>query len=864
MNQAADNLKNNDLTKQPTFPDTCFHCGLPVEESGIVPALPVLGKRRFFCCQGCRAVAEAIVDQGLEDYYRHRDSQSPNPERAGVPDFLADVELYDNVDIQSRFIRRVDGKADADGHPVGELREAQLILEDIRCPACVWLNEKTLRAMPGMIDVHMDYTRHQARVRWDAGQLKMSDILKAISLLGYRAHPFDPSHHEKLLKGQNRRSLERVWFAGMAMMIVMHFSLASYLIGPPVQGPEFAGLPLWMIIGRWTSLLVATVTLLYSGWEFLHGAFFDLRNRRLGMDVPIALGLLLAWVGSLASTIAQRGEVYFDSITMFIFFVLLARRYELKGRREAAARLDALARVVPEKVDRIREDGQIERIAAVSVNIGDRLRIDPGERVPLDGELLTASAELDESLLTGESRPVLHQRGEALVAGAVNVGVSLDIRVGLHDELRKAAGNGPNGDQGAQGDQGARSSTLEQIHRAAESALKARPGAARFADAIAKPFVAVVILLAIGTGLYWALNAPELALANTIAVLIVTCPCALALATPVAITLANGRLGERGIQSHNMEALAPIAKAPILALDKTGTLTLGRLERIASAYFPDRDHASETDAIAAWAAQYSEHPAARAIRMDSTAAQTLGEPTEQRHFPGQGIELITGQGRYRLGRPEFAVATFDESQLPASMDSLSLLALAKDDRLLAIYGLRDQAREKLRDSLDELRALGIEEIHLISGDRQTAVDQFVADHGLSLDSQLGELGPDAKRDWLETRRNLTGREIWMVGDGINDTPVLSAADVSLSFNEATELAKTRSDFVSLNPALDTLVSVRRIARRGYRIINENLAWALGYNLLAIPAAMIGWVPPWAAAIGMSVSSLIVVANSRRL
>jgi len=518
----------------------CFHCGLPVTDPAAAPVLDVFGEERRFCCHGCHAVCKAIVDAGLEDYYRHRTDPAVSANHQLVPDFLTQVELFDRPEIQQDFVIKV-----------GETREAALLLDNIRCPACLWLNERHLRSLLGVIDVHIDDTTQRARVRWDPRTIRLSEILRAITDIGYIAHPYDATRSEQLNTLRRRRSTERLIFAAAVGMLVMNFSLASYVMGAPDPA---GGMPLWIIVGRWTSLLMALMLLAYPGQEFFAGAWSDFRHRRLGMDVPVALGLSAAFIGSLHATVSGQGEVYFDSIGMFIFFLLLARRWELRGKLSAADRLERLARITPRTASRLDEDGEVTAVVVDELAVGDHIRLLPGDTLPVDGVLISGISSFDESLLTGEAQPVLHQPGDAVVAGSVNGEQPLTIRV-THTVQHSA---------------------VSGIRQLVERGLELRPRYAVLAERVASWFVAALLLIATATAIYWLRSDPGSWLPNTIAVLIVTCPCALALATPVALAVSAGRFIDMGVLPLRMRALDALARSDLFVFDKTGTLTSGR------------------------------------------------------------------------------------------------------------------------------------------------------------------------------------------------------------------------------------------------------------------------------------------------
>lgn len=801
----------------------CYHCALPVPADAHYTA-QVLGQERSFCCPGCHAVAQGVVAAGLEDYYAHREAPA-NPAPAGARDELLErLRVYDHPEIQRGFIRSG-----------ADWREAALILEEIRCAACMWLSEQSLRRMDGVLDVTLDYTSQQARVRYDPERVCLSEILAAIESLGYHAHPFDPARRDALLAEQKRRSIERLLFAAILGMPIMAFSVAGYWMG----GPDAQGiLPLWERIGRFSALLVTTIVLAYSGWDFLSGAARDLKNYRLGMDVPIVLGLGVAWVGSAVATFRLSGEVYFDSMAMFIGFVLLARVIELHGRMRAADQIDRLVRVIPQATRAWRE-GEWQKVAVVDLVPGDHIRLLPGDTVPTDGTLLgNRAAQFDESILTGEARPVTRQPGAVAVAGATNLDQPIELSV-----------------QKARND-----STIAEIQGLMQRGLSGRPRYAQIADRVASRFVVAVLMVAAGTAGYWLWSAPAQALENTVAVLIVTCPCALALATPVALALAAGRLARGHVLPQQMAGLEPLATATRVVFDKTGTLTSGYPQIVEQAAL-DATPPERAAAIAAALENRSEHPLARAFALPASDVPTV---SQLENHPGEGISGVIEGRTWRIGTPSFATA----GDPPAIRDpdwmpgvGATHILLSRDGVPVADFHVADRLREGVSESLEALRQAGVSRLSILSGDQQPAVEAIAGRLGIA-DAQAG-LAPEAKlarvREWQQQ-----GERVIMVGDGINDAPTLRQADVSVSFAEATDLARQSADFVITRTDFRAIAEARTLARETRRVIRQNLAWAAGYNFLAIPFAAMGYVPPWAAAIGMSASSLLVVGNAMRL
>jgi Cu2+-exporting ATPase len=809
-------------------PSACFHCGLPVPKNLPVASLEVLGEPREFCCHGCHAVCKAIIDAGLDDYYRHRTDPAVSANREFVPDFLKQVELFDRADIQKDFVTQV-----------GEARQAALLLDNIRCPACLWLNERHLRSLPGVIDVHIDDTTQRARVRWDPQIIRLSEILRAITDIGYIAHPYDAARSEQLNRLRRQRSTERLIFAGAVGMLVMNFSLASYVM---VETEPGAALPLWVTLGRWTSVLLSILLLAWPGQEFFIGAWNDLRHRRLGMDVPVVLGLTAAFMGSLHATVTGLGDVYFDSIAMFIFFLLLARRWELRGKLSAANRLDRLARVTPRTATRLDTASDTATVAVEDLAAGDLIRVLPGETLPVDGIVLTGISSFDESLLTGESSPVMCQPGDSVVAGSVNGEQPVTVRV-THTVQQSA---------------------VSEIRQLVERGLELRPRYAVLAEKVASGFVAVLLLIATATAVYWLQVNPAQWLSSTIAVLIVTCPCALALATPVALAVSAGRFIELGVLPLRMRALDALAGADLFVFDKTGTLTAGQPAVAAVITAADLDEDSCLRHAAALAA-HSAHPLSHALRERVPQPGVVASRVE--NVPGAGIRATIEGTEWHLGKPDFATrgVPVDDRTRAIITDARAtgqlVSVLANPEGVQAVLLFEDPLRPGVETLLAGLEDSGAEHFTILSGDAPDSVRRM--GRQLGIEDARGGLSPADKLAWTQDRQ-AQGYRLAMFGDGINDAPTLAAADVSISFADATDLANSSSDFLIMRSDPAVLVKARQLAGRTRRNIQQNFAWAGTYNLIAVPFAAAGLIPPWGAAIGMSFSSLIVVMNALRL
>ncbi len=802
---------------------SCYHCGLPVPD-GLELAVEIDGAERSMCCAGCQAVAQVIVAAGHENYYRVRTETAPTGDQL-LPDFLRETEVYDRAEIQREFVRTLDT----------DLREASLILEGITCAACVWLNEQYLAALPGIIDVRVNYATQRAWIRWDDSRVKLSEILQAVRRIGYRALPFNPAQQQESQQRERRLQQRRLAVAGLFGMQVMMLSISLY--AGAWSGMEAGFEQLF----RWLNLGLTLPVLLYSGLPFFTAAWRDLKRAQASMDLPVSLGIGGAFLASAWATLAGHGEVYFDSVVMFVFFLSASRYFETLARHRCAASVEQLVQSIPLTATRIDDAGAEESVPATLLGVGDRLLIRPGETVPADGEIEAGFSAFDESLLNGESTPIEKSAGDAVLGGSVNLTQPLELRVTAVGADTVMAG----------------------IQRMIERAQSDRPPLARLADRVASRFIFGVLAVVGAVAFYWWQQDPERWFETALAVLIVTCPCALSLATPTAISATLGRMMERGLLVSRASALEKLIRVSHVVFDKTGTLTLGRpqLEEILPAEGVSREQALT---LAAALEIRSEHPLAHALLQVAGDGNRLSAEQVE-NVPGGGLRgRIDGRDCY-IGSADFVVAETG-FELPAAWQArlrdggATAVILAQADEMLALFCFRDRLRDDAAALVERLRASG-RQVILMTGDRAAAAAEVAAACGIE-DARAG-MSPADKMDAVQALQ-AEGARVLMVGDGINDAPVLSAADVSIAMGGASALAKVNADIVLLGNRLEAVAEALARAARNQRVVRQNLAWALGYNISAIPAAAAGLVAPWAAAIGMSLSSLLVVLNATRL
>ncbi len=807
------------LMDAPSF-SGCFHCGLPVPDGAHYP-IQFENTVKQACCRGCQAVAQTIIDSGQGAYYTHRTVLPATQQQAEAE--LAQLGLYDLPEIQESFVR-----VEADN-----IREAALILENIVCAACIWLNERHIAALPGVLSVEINYATRRARVRWDNSRIQLSAILKAVSDIGYIAHPFDPGRSDDIYKRERNTAIKRLAIAGLGMMQVMMYALPTYTATDMTDDIR--------VLMRWASLVLTIPVVMYSAWPFFIGAWRDLKRRTLGMDVPVALGIGTAFLASVYNTfsgsgLTGSGEVYYDSVAMFVFFLLTGRFLEMNARRRAGAAVEELVKLIPAATTRLpnwpaRDE---EQVPVARLAVGDHVLVRPGETLPADGVVVDGDSAVNEAMLTGESLPVSKSVHARVVGGSLNQASPLVVQV---DKL------------GAD-------TRLAAIVRLLDRAQSEKPRIGQLADRAAAWFVGLLLLITVAVGLAWYVIDPSKVLWIVVSILVVTCPCALGLATPAALTTATGRLTRLGLLTTRGHALETLARATDLVFDKTGTLTHGQLSVRRVVPLGGRSE-SDVRALATALEAGSEHPIARALRMTDFPAFSA---SEIRNTPGRGVEGTINGHTYRVGSPRFAAQTEQPPVPPEQTSEESWVALGDESGLIAWFALADSPRSDAAASLIALQQQGLR-LHLLSGDGEAAVKAIAQQLGIS-EWRAGAL-PEDKLAYVKALQQ-EGRIVAMVGDGINDAPVLAGAQVSIAMGEGADVAQAAADMVMLGGRLATLADGIALARKTQHIIRQNLGWALGYNLIAIPAAALGHVTPWIAGIGMSASSLLVVLNALRL
>lgn len=810
-------------------PAQCFHCGLPAQGSAACMG-DIGAEKHYFCCGGCLSVCQVIHESGLDNFYQRlkkRESTIAPP-----PDAPTDMDQYDLAEVQSEFIQSL-----ADG-----TSKTQLMVAGIHCAACVWLIEKALMAMDGIIQAEVNLVHHRLALHWQPEKLALADVMRRLAALGYAAVPFNLDNAEGHVRQQNRKLLFRLGFAGFAAMNMMWISIALY-------AGAFSGISgEYRHFFHWISFAIATPVLLYSGGPILYAAWQGLRRGRLGMDLPIAIGAVITYTYSTWQTWIEGQHVYFDTVVTFLFVILIGRYLEALARRNASSATLRLLELQPRMATLITEAGE-ERIAVRKLQLGDHLHIRPGDKIPADGLIIEGQSHVDESMLTGESKPIHKSTGCRLVAGTVNGESSLSMQV------EKTGAD----------------TVLSRIIHLVESAQGSKAHIQDLADRIAPYFVGVTLSLACLTFLYWFSIDLDTALLAATAVLIITCPCALGLATPMAIAVSTGLAAKYGVLIRNGKALEKLSEVSHIVMDKTGTLTEGRMAVTKILFADDQNHVLQ---LAGSIERHDSHPIAKAI----CATQ---ESKELRFFATHDVQIIPGlgvQGNVQAPHANYEVlignkrfiqsrdVILTEGHLNAcnriEKDMGIAVFIAADGELLGLLQLEDKLRDGVHNLISHLAQSNIS-MTVLTGDSVAAANCLENKLAESMNMNIrviAEVLPEAKADEI-SRLQQQGEHVLMIGDGINDAPALAQADISIAMGTGTDVSMECSDIVLMGSELQNIPWALALGKRTLRTIRQNLTFSLGYNIILVPTAMMAWVTPIFAALAMPLSSLVVIGNA---
>jgi len=805
----------------------CFHCGEPIP-TGFHLRVAIRGQQQPMCCHGCAAVARWISGHHLEQFYQQREANASRPDARAAEWW----QSFNRAAIQEQFTETLPN-----GH-----RRMPVVVNNMRCAACSWLLETVLMRLPGVSSVLVNFASGRGELEWDPLQIELGSILQRADEIGYPAQPAALALHSRQ-RSESRAADRRLIVASIGMMQVMMYAVGLYIGAVqdmPLETRDFL---------RWIALLIATPVVLYSGWPFFAGAFTQLRLRRPGMDVPVALALAIAWSASCLHTFTGSGEVYLDSAVMFVFFLGLSRHIEQRARAQATAMSTVNTSILPLLASRLDADGKAHMVGVHELQPGDTLLVLAGDTIPADGKVLSHAStqvRVDESMLSGESVPMTKTPGQAVLAGSVVSAGPLRMQV-------QAVG---------------RDTVLASIERELERAAVRQGERFVWRNTLASWFVVAVMTVASITLLNWQQQAGwETAISHTLAVLVITCPCALSLAAPTVIAAARARLLDEGILLLDNDALTRLPQCDHIIVDKTGTLTSGSFS--VSRVLPAQGlQQSDVLSVAAALEQHSRHPLASAFQ--ATPISTTA--TQVREYCGAGLRGKVGDQNHCLGSaalirqhvPAVATADFTAFDQAAQQNreqvthARKTLWLADEQRLLAMIEVADDIKP---EAADVLRQLALP-VTMLSGDQASAVARTA--QALGIADARAELLPEQKLSALQQLQQSGGHKVLAVGDGINDAPLLAAADVGIAIGATSSLARSKAAVVVLHEKLGALLKLSAIASRANALLRQNLWWAIAYNLLAVPFAMAGQIPPWAAAIGMSLSSLLVVLNSLRL
>lgn len=794
----------------------CFHCQLPIDEKGSQITTKIENQKQHFCCTGCSSVCQAIYHSGMKGFYsRSADIAALAP----PPTINRDYKIYDLPEVQEEWVR-LEGKQ----------LNIQLLVEGIHCAACVWLIENRLAQIDGVIKANVNLSARSLSLTWDKNTLLLSTALKHLAQIGYNAVPYDPDVAEGALKKRNQNLLYRLGFAGFAAMNLMWIAIALYSGADQGEHKRFF---------YWISFLVATPTLIYSGYPFFKGAIIGLKNKHLTMDLPIVIGALSTWSYSVYVTLfnINGAEVYFDTVVNFIFVLLVGRFLESTSKRKAVSTSQRLLDLQP-KIASLLINKTIKVVPIKSIKINDLVLVKPGERIPVDGIIVKGQSEIDEAMMTGESYPVTKKEQDSVHAGTNNKNGVLEIRVTAYSK----------------------NSALAKIVHLVDQAQSSKAPIQRTADKVVPWFVFITLLLSLITFLWWLPTSFEIALMAATSVLIITCPCALGLATPMSIAVSTGVAANLGVLIKNGGVLETLSTIEHFVFDKTGTLTEGNIN--VSSVVDYSTNMSQILNSAMQLEQQSEHPVAKAIVSHVNKVHKNVNNDEVQNIKiivGEGISATINKKQIIIGNETLVSQHCKIKPLTVEV-GLSVVYCYLEGAGYVAFILEDTIRENAKEIINQLHSQAIK-VTLLSGDKKSVAQHIAAKLGIK--KCLPEVKPDEKQQTIKQLQQ-QGKLIAMVGDGINDAPALMQADVGIAMGTGTDISMDSADIILMDGQLAKLPLVSKLSKRTLLTIKQNIALSIVYNIVMIPLAMMAMITPLIAAIAMPISSLLVIANASRI
>ena len=837
------------------MPSNCFHCGLANPPSAKIES-KIIGKQRHFCCLGCLAIAETLTENGLTDFYRFRSGLNITADEL-IPSELESIEAFDSPDILKQISQLADD---------GKSRSIELGIEGITCAACGWLIEKSIGQLESVVKINVNVSTQRANLTWIQStsehdkSINLSHIIKTFNQVGFKAYPFSEDERIASFKRTNQQFIKRLVVASIGMMQVMTYALSVYIGDTQDISPNHRSFM------HWLSFIVATPVVFYSATPFFKSAWNNLKAKRLGMNFPVSLAILSAYFSSIYSLLFNKNDFYFDSVVMFTFFLLIGRFLEHRARYLSVLKQTNFQQLIPISVKKIIDEQPID-IPVSEVEYGDKLIIPAGAIIPVDGVLLENSAEINEAIMTGEFLPISKQPNDELISGSTNQSAALTMLVSKNFTRSKI-------------------SQLIDLQRKAENL---KPNSISIADKISHWYVVGLLIILFAVSIVWWFIDSTQVFSIALSILVVSCPCALSLATPAALAAATSQLTDLGFMIRNSSTLTELNKVKQIFFDKTGTLTEGKISINKVENYSDYTE-QQLISFATLLENISSHPIAIAFKYYLEDEQSASNNpnsdnpssekivlTNHQEIIGKGVIANINKKRYLLGKVSFLIEDnkkkyknnyVDKEQHDDEIRELKTayrkhkgmaIFLSEDGKLIAKFHLADKIKSSASKCISKLKESI--NVSLLTGDS----DQSAMDVGttLKIEDIIANASPENKLKAIQ-RAQQKDKVVMMVGDGFNDLGALASADISISLASSPDLSKSKSDVVLVSEDLMVIPKAIELSKKVQMIIKQNLGWAIAYNLLAIPFAALGYIPAWLAAIGMSLSSLVVVLNALRL